>query len=543
MGNTLDKMCPCFRKKKNYNLDSTLSQDLLEEYRSNNNSMEIDKIKTLQELRIKPSTFIRESNKLPNEVYEKIGYIGEGAYGTVIKVKPIYLNEERAMKVINKSHLFFNVSESDVYNEIKILKSLDHPNIIKIYEFFSDSINYYMVNEYCEEGDLYNKIEKISYLNEKVVKNVMKQIFSAVAYLHSKGIIHGDLKLENILIDSSAYSNINESFKKYYSTSSSTDKKEKNHSEFFDIKLIDFGCSKFFTKETKYSGVVGSSFYCAPEVVNNQYDEKSDLWSCGVIMYVLLSGKAPFCGFDEVDLTENIQKGEFNFDYEEFSNVSKSAKELINFLLNKNPKKRISARQALKHSWFTSDSCFDEVNIIDLNYSKVVLNNLKNFHAEQKFQQAVVTYITHNLVKKNQMQHLRKVFNMFDKDHDGRISKMELKQAFSDLLGTVLADIELEAIFRSIDHDNNGYIEYEEFLRATIDKDLLLSEPNLQMAFNLFDIDKNGFISVDEIRATIGGGKNIPDNVMSQLLGEIDKKQDEEVNYVEFKEIMNKIVK
>ena len=119
------------------------------------------------------------------------------------------------------------------------------------------------------------------------------------------------------------------------------------------------------------------------------------------------------------------------------------------------------------------------------------MNNLKNFHAEQKFQQAVVTYITHNLVKKNQMQHLRKIFNLFDKDHDGRISKLELKQAFSDLLGTVLADIELEAIFRSIDHDNNGYIEYEEFLRATIDKDLLLSEPNLQMAFDLAETEFN----------------------------------------------------
>lgn len=541
MGNTLDILCPCFKKKRNNNVDHSLSQDLLEEYRSNNNSMEIDKIKTLQELRIKPSTFIRESTKLPNEVYEKIGYIGEGSYGTVIKVKPIYLNEERAMKVINKSNLFFNVSEKDVYSEIKILKSLDHPNIIKIYEFFSDSINYYMVNEYFEEGDLYNKIEKISHLSERVVKNVMKQIFSAVSYLHSKGIIHGDLKLENILIDSSAYSNINESFKKYYSTSSSTDNKK--HSEFFDIKLIDFGCSKFFTKESKYSGVVGSSFYCAPEVVNSQYDEKSDLWSCGVIMYVLLSGKTPFCGFDDIELTENIQKGEFDFNYEEFTNVSESAKELITLLLNKNQKKRISARQALKHTWFTSEGTYDEINIIDLNYSKIVLNNLKNFHAEQKFQQAVVTYITHNLVKKNQMQHLRKIFNLFDKDHDGRISKLELKQAFSDLLGTVLADIELEAIFRSIDHDNNGYIEYEEFLRATIDKDLLLSEPNLQMAFDLFDIDKNGFISVDEIRATIGGGKNIPDNVMSQLLSEIDKKQDEEVNFQEFKEIMNKIVK
>jgi calcium-dependent protein kinase len=258
-------------------------------------------------------------------------------------------------------------------------------------------------------------------------------------------------------------------------------------------------------------------------------------------MYILLSGKPPFPGADENEVTKNIHAGEFTFTHEVFRNVSNNAKDLIEKLLKIDTKKRIKAKNALKHPWFKNDT--EEINNIDIDYSKKVLNNLRNFNAEQKFQQAVVTYITHNLVKKVEISNLRRIFRMLDKDNDGRISKNELKDAFRDLLGTVLADIELESIFKAIDHDNNGFIEYEEFLRATIDKNLLLSESNLRMSFNLFDIDRNSLISVDEIKNIIGGGKSIPDNVMVELLAEIDKKSDEEINFEEFKSIMNKIVK
>lgn len=528
--------CNDSRKRRRSTFDNNLHQELLEEYKSFNNSVDIEKISNVKQLRIKSAAFVRETPCLPSEVYKKIEYIGEGSYGTVIKVKPIYLNEERAMKIIKKTHLYYNVNELDVQNEIKILKSLDHPNIIKIYEFFSDDINYYIINEFCSEGDLHNKIQSFNYFSEEVVKNLMKQVFSAVAYLHSKSIIHGDLKLENILIDSSNYYEINQSLKK-----STLHNDPSQFEEFFDIKLIDFGCSKFFTKDEKYSDIIGTCLYIAPEVVRNEYDEKSDIWSCGVLMYILLSGRPPFDGFNDDEIMKNIHKGIYNFNDPIFKKISKNAIELIKLLLNYDPKKRITARQALNHPWFRKE--VDEFSMIDVNYSKTVLNNLKNFNAEQKFQQAVVTYITHNLVKKEEISNLRKIFNLFDKDNDGRISKLELKKAFSEVQGTVLADIELDNIFVSIDHDNNGYIEYEEFLRATINSDLLLSESNLRLAFGLFDLDQNGSISVEEIKTIIGGGRSIPDNVMKELLAEIHKNSDEEIFYEDFKKIMKKIVK
>jgi len=158
-------------------------------------------------IRIKPSNFIKENKCLPDEFYDRLEHIGEGSYGLVIKVKPKLTNEVRAMKMINKQSIIFGVKEADILNEIKILKSLDHPNIIKIYEFFKDEKFYYIISEFCEEGDLLTQLEaqKNGVFSEKLACNIMKQILSSVAYLHSKKIFHGDLKLENILVDSSYY--------------------------------------------------------------------------------------------------------------------------------------------------------------------------------------------------------------------------------------------------------------------------------------------------------------------------------------------------
>lgn len=516
MGQLLDKCCPQWRQ----NHRREMTERLLDEYRSNLSSEQ--NIVSVTQLRIRPSTFIRERYGLPNDCYENLGYIGEGSYGMILKVKPNMVNDERAMKIIKKTNVIFNMNEDDLFGEIKILKSLDHPNIIKIYEFFKDAINYYIVTEYCPEGDLYSKLNKMKFFNESVVANIMKQVLSAVAYLHSKNIIHGDLKLDNILIDTSAYNE------------TGTDK-------FYDIKLIDFGCSSFFAMDKKYSKVIGTSYYVAPEVIDNNYNQLCDIWSCGVIMYILLCGSPPFYGTTEEAILEQIIKGSFKFNHSAFKTVSEDSKDLIRWMLSYDYKNRPSARQALNHPWFKNST--EKLNLADITYSKNVLNNLKNFNAEQKFQQAVVTFITHNLVKKDEVNDLKKIFKYLDKSNQGRISKDNLQSAFRDVFGTVLADIELANIMKSIDHDNNGFIEYEEFLRATVDRSLLLSEANLRSAFDLFDLNKDGSISSDEIKSIIGGGKVVSDSAIVELLAEIDKQQHEEIKFDEFKEIMNKIVR
>ena len=511
--------CCCRSKKTNYFEDS--QTHLLAEYKSiNNTNVEIQNI---NDLKIKASNFIRRRSCLPSDLYENISLIGEGAFGKVMKVRHKGNKEIRAMKVILKSLLVDGMSDIEVYNEIKILKSLDHPNIIKIYEFFIDNTNIYIVTEYCEKGDLYNNIKTMAYLSEKIVCHIMRQILSAVAYLHSKNIFHGDLKLENILIDSTS-SKLNE---------------EQN--KFFDIKLIDFGCSRIFANNKKFYDLIGTAYYVAPEVLQNNYNEKCDIWSCGVITYILLCGKPPFDGKTETDILNSIiEKTPVNYDSSLFQGVSNLALDLIKNMLNYDNENRPSAAKMLRHRWFLIQRT-NTIDFLDKSFTRHVLSNLKNFRTEQKFQQAVITFITHNFAKREEMTKLRNLFRFLDRDSDGRISVTELRLSLLEECGEIESR-EAEGIMAKIDLDNNGYIEYEEFLSATIEKSTFLSEINLKQAFDLFDLDKGGSISSEEVRNIISGGKVISDDVVKDLFKGINKNLDDEINYDDFKNLMYKIL-
>ena len=478
-------------------------------------------IRNINDLKIKTSNFVRRRSCDPSELYEMLLCIGEGGYGKVMKVRNLISKEIRAMKVIKKSSIAEGISDFEVQNEINILKSLDHPNIIKIYEFFIDSKNIYIVTEFSDEGDLFKRMESMSYFSEKIVCHIMRQILSAVAYLHSKNIFHGDLKLENILIDSASHLN-------------------DQRREFFDIKLIDFGCSKIFASNKRFKEIIGTAYYVAPEVLLNNYNEKCDQWSCGVITYILLSGKPPFDGNTETDIINKIlKKDPIDFKLSEFKGVSKMALDIMSNMLNYDHYKRPSAARILRHRWFQL-SRESTIEFLDKSYTKQVLTNLKNFRTVQKFQQAVITFIIHNISKREEMMNLRNIFRYLDRDGDGRISINELKESLCDNCGE-LESREAEVIMAKIDLDNNGFIEYDEFLHATIEKSTFLSESNLKQAFDLFDIDKGGSISSDEVRSIISGGKVISDDVMKDLLKEVNKNMDEDINYEDFKMLMYKI--
>lgn len=193
--------------------------------------------------------------------------------------------------------------------ELDILKSLDHPNIIKFYEIYHDERYIHYVTEYCSGGDLFQYVMQKSQLDEVESASIMFQLFSAVNYVHSKNIIHRDLKPENILFRS----------------------KDPDS----EIKIIDFGLSRQFTRSTiKEKGsnpsVVGTPLYVAPEVINEvMYEKECDCWSLGVIMYILLSGREPFYAGSLNEVYTKIRQGKYDFSDEEWQQVSKEAKDLI----------------------------------------------------------------------------------------------------------------------------------------------------------------------------------------------------------------------
>lgn len=569
MGHLLDKVC-CIdegnvRIRNNYN-DNYFSEHLNTSYDPQQTSRTMPSseikfdsnkliVKTLNNLPINTANIIRKQTGNPLNNYEILKSIGRGSYGSIMKVIHKTTGTIRSMKIIPKNNRKPGFTEEDIEREINILKSLDHPLIIKIFEFYSDDNNYYLITEYCSEGDLGEKIAEMV-IPEMAVKILMFQIFSAVSYLHSRNIIHGDLKLENIMIDSSRpydengnknsfISSIKEDFAtiKRIQTKdfdmSPNSKRKFRRMKNFELKLIDFGCSKIFTTyKKKFEDTIGTLLYCSPEVLKNNYNSKCDIWGCGIIMYILLSGEIPFYGSTEKLITKKILSGKFDFDAKIFDKVSNQAKDLIEKCLAYDSNKRIDVKEALHHPFFKQD--INPYNLFEENVDSIeVLQSLKTFSKHSKFHQTVLAFLSHNFAEKDQLDRLKKIFYTMDLNLDGKISREELSHAY-EVAGLPIQKEQLDKIIQSIDFDNNGFIEYQEFIRVTIPKENLFTEVNLKTAFDLFDLDKNGGISLSEVCEVLGmNNKNVDESVINELLKEIHNSGDEEISFEQFKSIMN----
>ena len=221
--------------------------------------------------------------------YDIIKIIGEGGFGKVYYAKNKFSNTEVSIKTINKSKnenlIFDNLS---IKNEIDVLKSLSHPNIMKIYEFYSNEESYFLVNEYIKYGELSKKIKQT--FSELQISVIIFQILKGLSYIHSHNIIHRDIKLENIMISDIENILINGKIEPFYW-----------------IKIIDFGIAKFTSSNKKEKGMTGTLYYMAPEVIKQNYDYKCDIWSVGVILYILLTGKYPFDSLIKRELKQKLK--------------------------------------------------------------------------------------------------------------------------------------------------------------------------------------------------------------------------------------------
>ena len=408
-----------------------------------------------------------------------------------------------------------------IQKEINILKTLDHPNIIKVYEFFKTEKYIYIINELCTGGELFDKIVDVKYFSEIVACNVMRQLLSAVAYCHEKGIIHRDLKPENILIERS----------------------EEKNKDFFHIKVIDFGTCEML-KKSKLTEQIGTSFYIAPEVLKNGYNEKCDLWSCGVILYILLCGSPPFYGKNEKEIFTKILYGNFCFRHNIWNKISNEAKNLVQKLLEINPEKRLSAKEALNDIWFEKNK--NAIINTKNNNFPLFIKNITEFCAEQKLQQATLAFLVHNFAPKEELNELKEIFFAFDKNCDGKISKEEFVTGLSNTntLNTILKKgNSIEGLIKKIDTDNNGYISFEEFCIALINKEKILTEKNLRMAFNVFDRDKNGGISQNELKYILGEyNVNVKEHLWRKMIEQIDLNRDGQISYDEFHKMMMDVI-
>ena len=432
---------------------------------------------------------------------------GSGAFATVRKVKSKSTGQIRALKIIKKTK---SQDSARMYLEVEILKKLIHPNIMQIFEFYEDKKNFYIITEICDGGELFEQIVNKGTFNEHNGANVVKQILSAVNYIHLNSIVHRDLKPENILLD--------------------TNKND-------IIKIIDWGTARFFEKNKKMNKVSGTPYYIAPEVLFEKYDEKCDIWSIGVIMYILLCGYPPFNGDSDTEILNRIKEGKFVFPEEEWANVSIDAKDLISCMLKYNPDERLSAADCLKHKWITGQVQKE----VDVKLSIRCLDNMKKFHAERKLQQAALTYIVNHLLSKEEKNELLELFQSFDKNGDGVLSKEEIFEGYKLQMDEEDALKEVERIMSEIDIDKSGTIDYNEFLIAATNRQKVLNQDKLEQTFKMFDKDGNGSISLDEIRSILGNSFT-DQKVLESIVKECDTDGDGEISMSEFKEMMNKII-
>ena len=461
-----------------------------------------------EEIAIKKENLISHKTSNISKEYTLGKILGSGAFGQVRLGVHKATKQVRAIKVQKKS----KVNMDDFITEISILSKLTHPSIMQIYEIFEDNTNLYIVSEYCKGGELFDILSKKGSFSEREACAIMYQILSAICYAHQNGIVHRDLKPENILMEN----------------------KTKND---FSLKIIDWGSAAQKTKAERLHSTDGTSYYMAPEVLQGDYDEKCDVWSCGVILYILLCGYAPFYGNTDEDISKQVLKGEYDFPKEEWDKVSKEAKTLVKKMIEKNPYKRITALEALQDVWFKNNK---EKAKGDKVLAKNVLSNMKKFKRNSQLEKATISFIINQLVLKDERKDLERQFKEWDTNGDGVLSKEEIIKGYKKTYGKV-DENEIENMIASVDLDGNGVIDYNEFLSCAINKDKILKNENLELCFKAFDTDNSGSISLDEIGALFKRGKNDEDlEAYKKIMKEADKNGDGEISLIEFKNLMKK---
>ena len=514
--------------------------------------------KNIVDVKFKTGSLVKEYFGNPFDIYEELEELGEGAYGVVKKVC-LKENPEtiRAMKIIPKENIMEGQSQK-LLDEIQILRKLEHPNIMKIYEYFNDSKNIYIVSELCDQGDLLGKMIKLGSMSEVVVKFLMGQILNAVSYLHDNRVFHGDIKLENVMLYKTSkkqgrrFTKLNKDLNSSYKLQQDIenlykDKTQKLRSSIvfvedmtdYEVKLIDFGCSKFLQKKknNKMSGIVGTSIYCSPEVIEDLYDERSDEWSCGVLMYILLCGEPPFQGETEEEIFANVKKGYIDFSKSKFNNVSENCIDLIKKLLCSNRKTRIKASEALNHNFFTEN--FNPSKALTQNKD---LNILKRFirleKLPSKLHEVVIAYCCFNFINKEEEKQLRELFRFMDTDNKNKLTMEDFKKAFRQA-NLMVSKYELKKIMNILDSDGSNLIEYQEFLRAICDKKSLFKEENLKAVFAVIDKDKKGYATAADIQKFVfGNQKNVNRNTIQGCTAQIGMEKDSKLSFEQFCEII-----
>ena len=459
---------------------------------------------------IRSSSYILDKYSIQKDFrkkYEFQSLIGSGAFGKV----RLYLDRDSksfkyAIKTIKKN-IFKRHSIDSIKREIDILRSLDHPNIVKYFETYEDECYLHIVMEYIAGDNLFRVLtdQKGFKFTERTISKIMTCLLKAVLFLHHNGIIHRDIKPENIVFV------------------------EPNN--FNALKLIDFGLS-IQQNAKKDNRRVGTPYYMAPEMVRGNFNYASDVWSIGVILFIMVTGKQPFRGKSKEEVFEKIKRGAYDKNTLTRAKCSKEVKDLIKKMLVTEHSKRITVESALDHIWFKQ---FEKNKNINLVVDQEIIDSLKQFQYQNIFQKEIRFYLA-KLCSDKEIIKLKHAFLAIDKDNSGEIEYEEIPKIFNEL-NIKASDIELKNIFSSMDFHCDGKVNYSEFLAATISTINFNKEEKLWSAFKYFDTTDSGYITFDSVMDALkNSGVIIDEEGLTKTFNELQKKG-KKINFREFKAI------
>eukprot|EP00241_Pyramimonas_parkeae_P001249 CAMPEP_0114243382 /NCGR_PEP_ID=MMETSP0058-20121206/10755_1 /TAXON_ID=36894 /ORGANISM="Pyramimonas parkeae, CCMP726" /LENGTH=551 /DNA_ID=CAMNT_0001356209 /DNA_START=166 /DNA_END=1821 /DNA_ORIENTATION=+ len=513
--------------------------------------------------------------------------IGQGSFGIVrtavarsvtgdsfVGVWDPYVGEEVVVKHISKAKVA--AFRDAVHNEVNIFKIVTgHPGFPKLYDVFEDKENVLLVMEYCRGGELTDAISKLSQCSESALAAVFNQIMRAVAYMHSQNIIHRDLKPENFLLKDPLCM-----------------AKGSKEPDFTKVRICcaDFGLAAQMADEAeKLEDASGTLDFMAPEQLGGMpyLGKPADVWSCGCILYLLLSGRPPFQGANRQALQTRIRGAMLEFPQDAWCNVSSSAKDLIQKMMSLDWQHRITAEDVLEHPWF--HECTQRIESDEPVLDSVVVSHLQQFNKWSAIKKGLThqlaKYLAHshdgenvgggeaedqagnfassllssrrNLLESGALQRrqsrksassagdlpqqgleanmnrLRKIFDSLDTENTGTITVSQLAHGMEQI-GFRMKESEVQELLESLDVNHNHVLDYEEFLAGTLRLQIAEHNDMLEQIFRKFDLNGDGFISIDELRQVLHVESAEDEEALNAFINHIDIDEDGGIDYMEF---------
>uniref|UniRef100_A0A0A9DH90 non-specific serine/threonine protein kinase n=1 Tax=Arundo donax TaxID=35708 RepID=A0A0A9DH90_ARUDO len=433
--------------------------------------------------------------------------LGRGEFGVTRLATDRATRERLACKSIPKRRLRTAVDVTDVRREVAIMASLpDHPALVRLRAAYEDGEAVHLVMELCDGGELFDRIVARGRYTERAAAAAARTVAEVVKACHAHGVMHRDLKPENFLYA--------------------------GKSEDAQLKAIDFGLSVFFRPGERFTEIVGSPYYMAPEVLRRSYGPEVDIWSAGVILYILLCGVPPFWAETEQGVARAILRGALDLEREPWPRISDGAKSLVRQMLQMDPKKRPTAQQVLEHPWLQHARKAPNVPLGD-----VVRARLQQFSAMNKLKKKAMRVIAEHL-SVEEVEVIRDMFALMDTDKDGRVTLQELKAGLRKV-GSKLAEPEMELLMEAADVNGNGYLDYGEFVAVTIHLQRLSNDDHLRTAFLFFDKDSSGYIERAELADALADDSGHTDDAaLNNVLREVDTDKDGRISFDEFVAMM-----